>query len=150
MKKLLQSRLNNSRGMTLVEILIVLAIVGSIMAVVGGKVMTSFQKSKVKQTGIIMSQLSSALNIYYSDCSKMPQSLKNLIESPGDEECADWGPEPYVKKDLLKDAWNTDFIYESDGSTFTLKSLGKDKREGGSKFDKDISFDEKETGNEKE
>lgn len=136
--------------MTLVEILIVLAIVGSIMAVVGGKVMTSFQKSKVKQTGIIMSQLSSALNIYYSDCSKMPQSLKSLIESPGDEECADWGPEPYVKKDLLKDAWNTDFIYESDGSTFTLKSLGKDKREGGSKFDKDISYDEKEASSEKE
>lgn len=150
MKVLLQSRLNNSRGMTLVEILIVLAIVGSIMAVVGGKVMTSFQKSKVKQTGIIMSQLSSALNIYYSDCSKMPTTLKALVESPGDAECADWGPEPYVKKDLLKDAWNTDFVYESDGSTFTLKSLGKDKREGGSKFDKDISFDEKESATDKE
>jgi len=149
MKTFLKTKLNNSRGMTLVEILIVLAIVGSIMAVVGGKVMTSFQKSKVKQTGIIMSQLSSALNIYYSDCSKMPQSLKALIESPGDEECADWGPEPYVKKDLLKDAWNTDFIYESDGSTFKLKSLGKDKREGGSKFDKDISFDEKESAEDK-
>jgi general secretion pathway protein G len=149
MKALLHTKLNNTRGMTLVEILIVLAIVGSIMAVIGGKVMTSFQKSKVKQTGIIMSQLSSALNIYYSDCSKMPQSLKALIESPGDAECADWGPESYVKKDLLKDAWGTDFVYESDGSNFKLKSLGKDRREGGSKFDKDLAFDEKDSSEEK-
>lgn len=136
---------NNSRGMTLVEILIVLAIIGSIMAVIGGRVMTSLQKSRVKQTGIIMSQLSSALELYYSDCNKMPQSLKALIESPGDEECADWGPTPYVKKDLLKDAWSRDFVYESDGSTFSLKSLGKDGREGGSQFDKDLSFDEKDS-----
>lgn len=138
------SPLRNARGMTLVEILIVLAIVGSLLAVIGGNVMGQFQKSKVKETGIKMSQISSALNMYYSDCGKMPTTLKGLIESPGDGECADWGPEPYLKKDLIQDAWKHDFLYEADGSNFTLKSLGKDGREGGSKYDKDISFDDKE------
>ena len=137
------SPLRNARGMTLVEILIVLAIVGSLMAVIGSNVMENFQKSKRKETGIIMSQISSALNMYYSDCGKMPQTLKGLLENPGDE-CADWGPEPYLKKNMIKDAWAHDFVYETDGSTFTLKSLGKDGREGGSKHDKDINFDEKE------
>lgn len=143
------SFLKNSRGMTLVEILIVLAIVGSLLAVIGGNVMENFQKSKKRQTTIIMSQIASALNMYYSDCGKMPPSLKGLIESPGDDECADWGPEPYLKKNQIKDGWDNDFVYESDGNTFSLKSLGKDKRPGGSKFDKDFSFEEKENTNEK-
>ncbi len=141
------TNLNNARGMTLVEILIVLAIVGSLLAVIGQNVMSNFQKSKKKQTGIIMSQVASALNMYYSDCGKMPAALKNLIENPGDE-CADWGPEPYLKKNQIKDAWDNDFQFETDGTTFTLKSLGKDKKPGGTNFDKDISYDEKDS-NEK-
>jgi general secretion pathway protein G len=144
MNLLKNSPLRNARGMTLVEILIVLAIVGSLLAVIGGNVMENFQKSKQKETRIIMSQVANALNMYYSDCAKMPQTLTNLIESPGDGECADWGPEPYVKKELLKDAWKFDLVYEVDGSDFTLKSLGKDGREGGSKYAKDIPFEEKE------
>ena len=145
MEKKLRSSLKNARGMTLVEILIVLAIVGSLMAVIGGSVFEKFQKSKVKQTGIIMTQIANAINIYYSDCGKMPSSLENLLSSPGDGDCADWGPDPYLKKDLLKDAWKHDFIYESDGSNFSLKSLGKDGREGGTKLDKDIPFEEKDS-----
>lgn len=136
--------LTTERGMTLVEILIVLAIVGSLLAVVGGNVMGNFQKSKVKETNIKMSQISSAINMYESDCGKIPPTLRALLESPGDDECADWGPEPYLKKDLIKDAWKNDFIYEAEGSTFNLKSYGRDGRPGGSKFDKDITFDDKD------
>lgn len=144
MQILKNSPLRNARGMTLVEILIVLAIVGSLLAVIGGNVMGNFQKSKKKETTIIMSQVANGLNMYYSDCGKMPQALTALIESPGDGECADWGPEPYVKKDLLKDAWKHDLVYTAEGSNFTLKSLGKDGREGGTKYDADMNFEEKE------
>jgi general secretion pathway protein G len=145
MNNLKNSPLQNARGMTLVEILIVLAIVGSLMAVIGGTVMERFQKAKQRETKIIMSQISSALSMYYSDCGKMPQALSALVQSPGDGECADWGPEPYVKKELLKDAWKTDFVYSSDGSNFELKSLGKGGQEGGSKYEKDLPFEEQDS-----
>ena len=61
-------------------------------------------------------------------CSYYPEDLSELID--GSEECgSDWGPKPYLKE-LPKDAWKNDFIYELDGSDFTLISLGRDKREG--------------------
>lgn len=143
MKILNHSPLRNARGMTLVEILIVLAIVGSLMAVIGGTVMDKFQKAKVRETGLRMSQLVNGINEYYGDCDKMPTSLQNLIQSPGDE-CANWGPKPYVKKDVLKDAWSNEFVYSSDGAEFQLKSLGKDKKEGGDGFNKDITNEPEE------
>lgn len=146
MNILKNSPIRNARGMTLMEILIVLAIVGSMLAVIGGNVMENFQKSKKKETKIILSQVAQALQMYYSDCGKMPSSLNNLMQNPGEGECADWGPEAYVKKDLLKDAWKHDLVYSAEGSNFSLKSLGKDGREGGTKYDKDISFEEEDQG----
>ncbi|MEY4615389.1 MAG: hypothetical protein RJB66_349 [Pseudomonadota bacterium] len=148
MNILKNSPLRNSRGMTLVEILIVLAIVGTLMAVIGGNVMGKFEKAKRKTTGIILENVSNAIQTYNSDCGKLPPTLGALIENPG-AECADWGPEPYIKKDMLKDAWKHDLVYETDGGNFTLKSLGKDGREGGSKNDKDIYYDEKDASSEK-
>lgn len=145
MTKMKNSPLRNARGMTLVEILIVLAIVGTLMAVIGGNVMGKFEKAKRKETGIILNQVASAIQMYNADCGKLPSSLDALINNPGGD-CADWGPDPYIKKDMLKDAWKHELVYELDGGSFVLKSLGKDGREGGSKHDKDISYDEKEGG----
>lgn len=128
--------------MTLVEILIVLAIIGSMLAFLAPNVMDRFQKSKVKQTQIVMSQVGSAINLYSSDCGKIPSDLKQLVENPGESECADWGPKPYVKKNLLMDGWDKPIIYEVEGGAYTLKSLGKDHRPGGSAYNADITFNE--------
>lgn len=140
---MMMQKIKNERGMTLIEILIVLAIVGSIMGVIGSQVMDRFQKSKVRETKIILNQVSQSLQMYYADCNKMPSALTGLLQATDD--CANWGPEPYIKKDQIKDAWGHPLVYEAtDGTNFTLKSLGKDGREGGAKYDKDISLDEEE------
>ena len=131
--------LKNKRGMTLVEIMIVLAIIGSIAALLLPRVTGGLDKSKVKEAGIQLSQISQALQLYYTDCGKYPESLQGLVEA--DASCNNWGPEAYLKK-APKDPWQNDFVYELEGGNFMLKSLGKDKREGGSGFDKDIVLDE--------
>lgn len=131
--------LRNSRGMTLIEILIVMAIIGTLMAVLLPNLMSRLDKSKVNSTKIAISQMVNALNLYYTDCGKYPSSLDGLAKA--DADCSNWGPEPYMKKNL-KDGWNRDFTYSIEGNAYVIKSFGKDGREGGEGFDKDITQDD--------
>lgn len=133
------SLLKNRKGMTLIEIMIVLAIIGSIAAILLPSMTGQLDKSKVKETRIKMTQIVNALSMYYTDCGKYPQELDGLTKA--DANCSNWGPEPYYTKGL-KDSFDHDFIYELDGTEYSLKSLGKDGREGGSGFNKDISLED--------
>lgn len=130
--------LKNQKGMTLVEIMIVLAIIGGLLAILAPRFTGQLDKSRVSNTKIQMGQIMSALDTYNSDCGSYPQSLQSLVEAPAD--CANWGPK-YLKNPP-KDAWNSDFEYTLEGGTYVLKSYGKDKTPGGSGLNKDISSDE--------
>lgn len=133
------SLLKNRKGMTLIEIMIVLAIIGSIAALLLPNITGQLDKSKVKEARIQMTQIVNALSMYYTDCGKYPQSLEGLAKA--DAECSNWGPEPYYKKDL-KDPFNHELVYEVTGTEYSLKSLGKDGKEGGSGNDKDITLED--------
>ena len=130
----------NSQGMTLIEIMIVMVIVGGLLSIVGGKVLTSFKKSRISQAKIQMGELSKGLGMYYTDCQQYPTALKGLMEATA--ECKNWGPEPYVKKSLMADPWNHEFVYEVSGSEFKLKSYGQDGKEGGTGLDADIEYEQ--------
>lgn len=131
--------LKDRKGMTLVEIMIVLAIIGSIMALLLPRITGALDKSKVKETRIQLTQIVQALQMYYTDCGKYPQTLDNLVKA--DANCNNWGPEPYLKNSP-KDQWGNAFVYELNGNEYTLKSYGKDGKEGGSGFDKDLNLDD--------
>lgn len=131
--------LRNSRGMTLMEILIVLAIIGTLMAFLIPQVTSRLDKAKVSQSKIAIGQVINALNLYYTDCGKYPSSLEGLAKA--DPECSNWGPEPYMKN-TPKDAWNREFQYSLDGNQYTIKSLGADGREGGDGYGKDLTQDD--------
>lgn len=133
------SLLKNRRGMTLIEIMIVLAIIGSIAALLLPNLTAQFDKSKVRETRIKMTQIVQALSMYYTDCGKYPQSLEGLAKA--DADCSNWGPEAYYTKGF-KDSFNHDFVYGIEGTEYNLKSLGKDGREGGSGSAKDISLED--------
>ncbi|MEZ0391517.1 MAG: type II secretion system protein GspG [Pseudobdellovibrionaceae bacterium] len=138
-KVIAKNRLSNSYGMTLMEILIVMAIVASLMAVLLPTVMDRYNKSKVNSTKLAMNQLISSINLYYTDCGKYPDSMENLTTQ--DSSCSNWGPEAYVKK-IPKDSWNRDLLYSAEGGNFVVKSLGSDGREGGEGYAKDINSEE--------
>ena len=135
----MKSSLKNSRGMTLMEILIVLAILGSLIAILLPMVQERLNKAKAGETRIAMGQAINALNMYYTDCGKYPETLEGLTAQ--DASCSNWGPEVYLKKPP-KDAWATDMVYAVEGSSFVLKSLGADRREGGDGNNKDISSED--------
>ncbi len=140
LKNLKAKSARNQAGMTLIEILIVLAIVAGMGTLLFQGVFKNFFKSQAQETKIIMGQVSQALQLYYVDCGSYPSSLDGLVENTGGE-CKSWGPEAYLPK-YPQDAWKTDLIYEQAGSSYTLKSLGKDKKEGGSGLDADISSED--------
>ena len=133
-------RINNQSGMTLIEILIVLAIVAGMGTLLFQGVFKNFFKSQVSETKIIMGKVSQALQLYYVDCGSYPSSLDGLLDNQGGE-CRSWGPEAYLDK-YPEDAWKNEIIYEVSGNSFVLRSLGADKKEGGSGNDADISSDD--------
>ncbi|MBI2341410.1 MAG: prepilin-type N-terminal cleavage/methylation domain-containing protein, partial [Deltaproteobacteria bacterium] len=60
------------RGMTLIEILIVITILGLVMTLVGSRVVKQFGKAKIKTTQLAMQQLSQAITEYQMDNNKIP------------------------------------------------------------------------------
>jgi general secretion pathway protein G len=134
--------IRNNKGMTLLEIMIVLVILGGLIAILATQVQGRLKKAKINQAKIQIAEYSKALDLYYTDCNRYPSSeegLNALLQAPSS--CSNWGPDPYLKK-LMKDPWNGDFLYESQGNAFVLKSLGSDGREGGTGDQQDISSEQ--------
>ncbi|MBK7843082.1 MAG: type II secretion system major pseudopilin GspG [Bdellovibrionales bacterium] len=132
----------NQKGMTLVEIMIVLLILGGLASILATTVMGRLKKAKIGEAKLQISELGKSLDMFYADCAFYPssdQGLSALVQAPsGEPSCSGWGPDPYIKR-VPRDPWNNEYVYEAQGNSYVLKSLGGDKREGGTGEDEDIS-----------
>lgn len=122
-------------GFTLVEMLVVLAIIGSIVGLVGPRVLNYLSDSKVKTAQIQMENLGSALDLFYLDAGRYPtteEGLGALVQRPAG--VSSWSG-PYLKTtNVPKDPWGHGYLYRSPGQNgpYDVGSLGPDGREGGS------------------
>jgi len=139
LKKL--TRLNNKRGMTLIEIMIVVAILATLAAILGKAVASAGRKARVKEARIQIGELSKALDMYYTDCGHYPSSDEglNALAPGGESTCQNWGPEAYLKKKDPLDPWGHPFVYTLDNGNYIIKSLGEDGKEGGTGYAADIT-----------
>ena len=133
------NHLLNRKGFSLGEIMIVLVIIGGIMAIILPKISDGQKKSQVQNTRLKMTEITTKINEYYAECSKYPTTLNFIVED--DSSCKNWASNPKLKN-LLKDAWGSDFQYSVSGNGYNLSSLGADKKSGGTGYDKDIYSDE--------
>ena len=138
-EKSLRLFLNKSRGMTLIEIMIVVGIIAFITTIVGQAVTRRQKKAKVSQAKIVIGLLEQAIAEFNYDCGYYPATLDDLVSAPAD--CEEWGPEPYVKDGKLpKDPWKSELVYELDDTgDYNITSFGADRRPGGTGYNKDIS-----------
>lgn len=129
-------------GFTLIEIMVVVAIIAILGATVVPLIMDRPEQARVVRAKNDIATYESALELYKLDNFTYPstdQGLEALIEKPnGDPEPANWKSGGYVKK-LGKDPWNRPYVYISEGNSFEIVSLGSDGAEGGEEFDADIS-----------
>ncbi|HMK61849.1 MAG TPA: type II secretion system major pseudopilin GspG [Dissulfurispiraceae bacterium] len=130
----------NSKGFTLVELLVVMAIIALILALVGPNIFSKLGKSKTSAAKAQIELYGQALDQYRLDIGHYPttaQGLQALLANPGEEK---WQG-PYLKKNVLPvDPWNRQYIYQSPGmhGDYDLYSLGRDGAQGGEGEDKDV------------
>ena len=124
-------------GFTLIEILVVMAIIGMLAVMVAPNI---FNQQAGAQRDAALSQISSleaALDTYRLDVGEYPDSLEGLIEN--DSGRAVWNG-PYLRREVPMDPWGNEYIYESEGRSFTLVSYGPDGERGGEGDDADIGL----------
>ena len=135
---------HGEQGFTLVEMLVVIAIIGLIMGLIGPRVLNYLSESKVKAAKIQMQSFASALDLFNLDAGRYPstsEGLEALVQrAPG---VAAWNG-PYLKGGTVPtDPWGHPYIYRAPGEhgAFNIVSLGADGAEGGSGVAADISLD---------
>jgi general secretion pathway protein G len=126
MKRVERDRTRMSRakdkGMTMLEIMIVLAIIGLVMSVVGVGVFQSFKKAQKKVAQVAVNEIAAKTVQYMTDNNnECPKTVDDLVA------------QKYMPK-KQKDPWNHDFILRCPGTVNTdgidVVSLGPDGQEG--------------------
>lgn len=128
-------------GFTLLELLVVLAILGMIALFAVPQAVKFLSGAKSDAAQIQVNNLSSILELYRVETGRYPASnegLAALLDKPADAK--GWNG-PYVKKaEMLADPWGRPYQYRFPGNhgAFDLWSLGADGTEGGSGEDADV------------
>lgn len=130
----LQRPLHAARaGLTLVEIMVVIAILGTLMAIVGVNVVNQMQEANVETTKLQISQIQQNLAMY---------AAKHKGKFPSTSQGLDPIAKYFSDGQVPVDAWGNPFQYYSPGThgdnDYEIISLGRDGEEGGEDYDADI------------
>ena len=135
----------NQRGFTLVEMIVVIAIIGVLATVVVIRYSGQTDQAKVAAARAHLSQFESAIISFQSQNGRVPTSLTELVERPSN--AISWPEGGYLKsKSVPKDPWGHEYLYRVNGRRFEVVCLGADGQEGGEGVDADLSNESLEPG----
>lgn len=141
-----RERAHTTSGFTLLELLVVLAIIATLVAVVApsifrnvGDAKTAAAKSQIEIFGL-------ALDTYRLDNNAYPTTAAGLAALRTKPTAGDGPPNwrgPYLQKDVPLDPWGRPYVYVAPGlanpASYDLYTLGRDGKVGGTDEDADIT-----------
>jgi len=121
-----------ARGMTLIEIMVVITILGLIAAAVAVNVMGRLSEAKVSQAATDLHTLETCLDLYKIDKGRYPTTEEGLAAVVAAGKC----------KANIQDPWKHDYVYIFPGQvhpeSYDIKSYGADGQPGGEGENADI------------
>lgn len=128
-------------GFTLLEMLIVIAIIALLAALTTPQLLKYLGRAKADTAQTQLQYLSNALDFYFLDVGSFPstnQGLESMLADPGN--VANWDG-PYLKGEAgLIDPWGKPYSYQyTAGSSPVLGTLGADGVVGGEGQDSDLT-----------
>jgi general secretion pathway protein G len=118
--------MKKNAGLTLIEIMVVVVILGIVATVVAANVGQKPSLAKVNLTKTAISKLKGEVELYKVDKDRYPESLQDLV--------------PKYMDEVPKDGWDRPFVYRSPGTrgAFDILSLGEDGLPGGEGVNADL------------
>ncbi len=134
-------RNHGDAGFTLLELLVVLAIMGLLAAIVGPQVIKYLGSSRSQTARVQLKNVAAALELYRLDAGGYPspeQGLDALVAAPVGIPA--WNG-PYLPQATnLLDPWGRPYLFKTPGKhgEIDVYTLGSDKAEGGSGEARDV------------
>ena len=133
MEKTKKQQRRRSRGMTLIEIMVVITILGLIAAAVGVAVIPQLNQARIDRARLDIKNIQNAMKLYYTKKGNYPDTatgLRGLVEMQALEA-------------IPRDPWNNEYTYLNEGGKPVIVSYGADGTSGGGD---DISSKDGEPG----
>ena len=137
--------LKESRGFTLIELMVVIVILSLLAVLVGPKIIGRSDDAKVADAKVQIRNLETGLKLYKLDSGNFPsteQGLQSLVAKPTVGQIPNnYRAEGYLEnKNVPKDPWGNDYVYLSPGEhgDYDLYSFGADGVRGGEGKNADI------------
>ena len=138
-------RHTDTRGFTLVEILVVIIVIAVLASLVAPSVFQHVGRANDATARAQIELLSSAIEAYRMDNDHFPtteQGLGALRTAPAADPRPRAWRGPYLRRDVPQDPWGRPYIYRSPGTvnreSYDLLTLGRDGADGGEGEDADV------------
>jgi general secretion pathway protein G len=129
MKKEFTKRRKSPRGMTLIEIIVVITILSLLMAAVGVAVIPQLDQAKQDTARMDIANINNALKTYYAKKGNYPDTgsgLKAVVDAQ-------------ILEKMPVDPWGHEYVYLNEGGKPVIISYGRDGAPGGADTDSDLS-----------
>ena len=112
-----QRRRRAARGMTLIEIMVVLVILGLIAGTIGFSVFGQLKDAQIRTATLDLKAISNGVDLFHVETGQWPDALPQLA--------------PKYLKELHKDPWGSEYAFVRNGDGYEVYSYGPDKAQGG-------------------